>query len=298
MDESNLMVDLVEEQIVRGNLRWLANFSEIHRDYQLGDLRIQLYAFGGLEEKGFLLSRLFSALVTPKYKVHLVTCTSSEFNDQSLRKLVTTCKGKFDKEDWIFLALIQDKPIERSLKKTIESLGDRTVGIEAYSLASKERVVSENVLGKGFEKQLKLSSPVFEAFDLPDYVKSFTLVFAISTLFLFTLQLFFAIPVFSLSIVPVTLLLLFLFSIIAGHALYKSRFKTTLQLTTEGFDLRKGKSSVMKKWADFRDVAIYITPRRETCLRLYGKDETFDLPLSRVGLSRKEAYNMIKQMLK
>jgi len=28
------------------------------------------------------------------------------------------------------------------------------------------------------------------------------------------------------------------------------------------------------------------------------KEETFDIPISRVGLSRKEAYSTIKQMLK
>jgi hypothetical protein len=298
MDESALMVDLVEEQIVKGNLRWLANFSELHRSYQLGDLNIPLYAFGGLEEKGFLLSKLFSSFVTPKYKVHLLTCTSPEFNGQSLRKLIITCKGKFDKDDWIFLALIQSKPIDSAFKKTVESVGDRTIGVEVYSLASRERISSQNVLGKGFEKQLRLSTPVFEAFDLPSYVKSFSIVFVIAAFLLFLIQLFFASPLLNLSVVSVAVVLLFLLSVIFGHALYKSRFKTTLQLTTEGFELRQGKSVVTKKWMNFRDAAIYITPRRETCIRLYGKDETFDLPISRVGLSRKEVYGMVKQAVK
>jgi hypothetical protein len=45
-------------------------------------------------------------------------------------------------------------------------------------------------------------------------------------------------------------------------------------------------------------MTIYITPRMETCLRLHSKDENFDLPLSRVGISRKEAYDTIKQLIK
>jgi hypothetical protein len=42
---------------------------------------------------------------------------------------------------------------------------------------------------------------------------------------------------------------------------------------------------------------IYITPKMETCLRLHSKDEDFDLPLSRVGVSRKETYDAVKQLI-
>jgi hypothetical protein len=44
-------------------------------------------------------------------------------------------------------------------------------------------------------------------------------------------------------------------------------------------------------------VTVYITPRRETCLRLHAGKESFDLPISRAGISRKEAYDTIKQLI-
>jgi hypothetical protein len=297
MNELNLTVDMVEEQIVKGNLRWLANLNEIHRNYRMEDLTIPLYASGGLEEKGFLLSRLFSSLVTPKYKVHLLVYTHEEFNESLLKKLITLCKRKFGKDNWIFLALIQTKAIEKSVREMIESFEESPVGVTAYSLESQDYVVSNNPLGRGLKKQLRLTEPTFEAFDLPDYVKSFTIALAVSTIMLLTVQFISALPIFTLAYLPITVMSVLLFSIMAGHLLYKSQYRTTLTMTAQGFELRKGQSSVKKKWADFKNATIFITSKRETLIRLHGENETFDLPLSRVGLSRKDTLNSIKQVL-
>jgi hypothetical protein len=298
MNELSLTVDLIEEQIVRGSLRWLANFSEIRRDFYIEDLKISLYATGGLEEKGFLLSRLFSSLVTPKYKVHLLACAFPELDEKYLRKLITASKRKFGEDDWIFLVLIQEKPIERTVRKIIEDFGEQRIGVAIYSSSSREEVASDNVLGKGLKRQLKLTEPRFEAFDLPDYVKSFAIVFTLITVILLTLHLFFMVPVFAFSIIPVTLGIMFLLSLIGGHLLYKSQYRVTLLMTTKGFELRKGNSKIEKSWADFNDLALHISSKRETYVRLYGEKETFDLPLSRTGISRKETYNTIRQSIR
>jgi hypothetical protein len=297
MNELNLAVDLVEEQIVRGNLRWLANLNEIQRNYRMEDLTIPLYASGSLQEKGFLLSRLFSALVTPKYKVNLLVYTSQEFDESLVKKTVTLCKRKFGVENWTFIALVQNAPFSKSIKKMIESYEEAPVGISAYSLESKEVAVSNNTLGRGLKKQLRLAEPTFEAFDLPDYMKSFTLALLVGTLMLLMVHLFSTLQVFTLAYLPITIMSLILFSIVAGHLLYKSQYRTTFTMTTDGFELQKGKSSIKRKWAEFKDATIFITPRRETYIRLYEEKRTFDIPLSRVGLSRKDTYNNIKQIL-
>ena len=297
MDELSLTVDLIEERIVKGNLRWLANFSEIQRDFELEDLRIQLYAAGSLEEKGFLLSRLFSALVTPKYKIHFLFCTAQEFNEAMLRKLTTIAQRKFGRDDWIFVALVQNESINNSLRRTVESLENPQIGVVTYSLASNEEAFSNNVLGKGLKKQLRLTQARFEAFDLPDYVKSFAIIFSIGIFLLFILQLFFNVPLLNPTAMPVAVLVLLFFSIAAGHSLYKSQYHVTLLLTKEGFSLKKGNSLTERKWSEFKNAIIYVTPRRETCIRLYGENQSFDLPISRVGFSRKEAYNSIRQLL-
>ena len=293
MHELDLITDMVEEQFVKGDLRWLANFSEIHRDYAVGDITFPIYASGSLRERGFILSRIFSTLVTPKYKIHFLLYTSPEVDPKFLRKLIISCKDKFGTDDWIFLGLVQSQPLGKATKEAIENISDRNVGIAAYSLAPKETVTSNNVLGKGLAKQLKLTEAKFEIFDWPNYLKSFTMIFALGVLMLVVIFLF-GVPQ---AIQPLTFLIMAVFSLIVGHRIYKARYHMVLTLSNKGFQLSEGKKVTEGKWSNYSDVTIYITPRYETCLRLYSK-ETFDLPLSRVGLSRKEVYSTIRELIK
>lgn len=284
---------MVEEQLVKGNLRWLANFSEIHKDYAVGDVIFPIYASGSLQERGFFLSKIYSSLVTPKYKIHFLVYTSPEIDPKQLRKLITACKGKFGADDWIFLALVQSQPLKKPLEDAVKNTADKTVGIATYSLASKESFSSDNVLGKGLTKQLKLNEAQFEAFDVPNYLKSFVIVFFFGTLLLVAL----AFSGWRQAVQPLTLLLMATFSLIIGHRIYKSRYHMTITLNSRGFQIKEGSTVKGGKWSDYTDVTVYITPRRETCLRLHAGKESFDLPISRAGISRKEAYNTIKQLI-
>lgn len=298
MNTLDILTDVIEERIVKGDFRWLANFKEIKRNFKLENLNIPLYAEGGLQEKGFFLSRIFSALVTPRYKVHFIFYTTQQTEGKFLRNLILTCKRNFGSDNWIFLGIAQEKPIEKAVKNLIENLADTEVGIVAYSLSSNKEVFSKNVLGKGLKKHLRLSKSTFEAFDIIDYLKSFLIAIVSGTLLLVVLQILFSIPVFNPLVAPLIVVLLLLFSIIAGHSIYKSQYHIEFSLNTEGFEIKKGGKSVKRgKWKNFKDVTIYLTPKRETCIRLYSEKETVDIPISRVGVSRKEAYNFIKQLI-
>lgn len=295
MYELNFVIDLVEERLAKGKLRWIANFKEIRKDYKIGELTIPIYATGSLEEKGFILSRVFSYFVTPKYKVHFLFYTSPEIDVKFLRKLIVFCKKKFVADDWIFIGLVQSNPIDKNLKDAIENIADDRIGVTAYSLASKTEVSSKNVLGKALQKQLKLTEAKFEAFDLPNYLKSFTIAFSLGTLTLLAIAFLGQTPS---AVQPLTLLILAFLSVIVGHRIYKTRYHMTLALNSEGFRLQEGSGKVTEeKWSSFTDLALYITPKNETCLRLYSKERTVDLPLSRVGISRKDAYNTIRQLI-
>jgi hypothetical protein len=285
---------MVEEQIIKGNLRWLANFNEIHKDYAIGDVTFPIYASGGLRERGFFLSRIYSAMVTPKYKVHLLLYTAPEVNPKQLRKIVLSCKSKFGSDDWIFIGLVQSQPFEKATKEAITNTADKAVGIAAFSLSSKEKVISNNVLGKGLAKQLKLTEAKFEAFDVPNYLKSFTMTLGLGVLILVVL----ALSGFPQAIQPLTLLLLTGFSLIIGYRIYKTRYHMSLSLDNKGFRLLEGKKATEGKWSDYSNVTIYITPKMEACLRLHSKEDNFDLPVSRVGIPRREAFDAITQLVK
>jgi len=296
MYELKFITDMVEEQIFKGNLRWLANFTEIHKDYVIGDITFPIYALGGLREKGFFLSRIYSAMVTPKYKVHLLFYTAPEVSPKLLRKMVLSCKSNFSSDDWIFLSFIQNQPFERTTKEAITNTADKTVGITAFSLASKETVTSNNVLGKGLAKQLKLTEAKFESFDMPNFLKSFTIIFSLGTLILIAMALSGIQQV--LNNMLLALLIMIAFSLIVGHRIYKTHYHVSLSLDSKGFKVQEGGNVKEGKWSDYSDVTIGITPKMETFLRLHSKKESFDLPLSRVGMPRKEAYNAIRELIK
>jgi hypothetical protein len=294
MYELDFVADVLEEQIVRGNLRWLANFNEIHKDYAIGDTVFPIYASGSLQERGFLLSKIFSALVTPKYKIHFFLYRSPSIDARLLRKIILSLKSKFGGDDWVFLSLVQSQPFTKEVKDAIMGIEDKNVGVAAFSLTAKETISSQNVLGKGLIKQLKLTEAKFEAFDLPNYLKSFTIVLGLGVMLLVLLALF----GLTQAIQPLTLLLIVVFSLIVGHKVYKTRYHTTLTIDSRGFQLKEGQKLTERKWSDYKNVTIYITPSRETCIRLYSEKETLNLPISRTGLSRKEAYNAIKRLIK
>jgi hypothetical protein len=291
--ELSFIADMMEEQLAKGNLRWLANFTEIYRDYVLGDFVIPIYAVGSLTEKGFFLSRIFSFFVTPKYKIHFLLYTSAELSVKSLRKIILSCKRKFGADDWIFITLVHSRPIEKNVKNTVLNLADERVGVAAYSLASKDEISSDNVLGRALKKNLKLTEARFEPINVLDYLKSVAIVFTLGTLFLVAL-LFLEVN----TNMFLSLLIMLAFSIIAAYPIYKRRYHTIFSVNSKGFKLWKGRNLVEGRWSDYKDISIYITPQHEACIRLYSKEETFDIPLSKVGLSRKEAYNAIKQILK
>jgi hypothetical protein len=292
--ELKFIADLVEEQLVKGHFRWLASFSEIRKDYPVEDITFPIYASGGLQEKGFFLSRIYSALVVPKYKVHLLLYTSLEINPNFLRKIILALKHKFGTDDWIFVVLAQGQPVGKALKESVEGIDDKTVGICAYGVGAKEMVMSNNVLGRGLAKQLKLNEVKYENFDVPNYIKSFTATFALGVFLL----VFLALSGARQAIQPLTLIIMLVFSIIVGYVIYKSRYHMSVSIDSKGFQLREGKKIKEGKWTDYSGLSIFVSSKLETFLRLKSKNATFDLPLSRTGMPRRETYSMVKQLLK
>jgi hypothetical protein len=315
VSELDYIIDLVEERLSEGKFRWLANFSEIQRDYAIEDVVFPIYAYGSLQERGFFLSKIYSALVTPKYKTHFLLYTSREINSKVFRKLILLCKKRFGVDNWVFLSIVQSQPLQKAVKDAVKNSADKSIGVATFSLASKEKVTSDNVLGKGLAKQLQLTDAKvtsdnvlgkgaaeqlqltdakFDAFDWPDYLKSFTIIFLLGILVL----LFIALSGSQEAVQPLTLTILAVFSIILGYRLYKTRYHTTLTLSKSGFQLKKGKNVIEDKWSNYKNATLFITPQLETCIRLHSKDETFDLPISRVGLARKDIYSTIRELVR
>jgi hypothetical protein len=72
----------------------------------------------------------------------------------------------------------------------------------------------------------------------------------------------------------------------------------SVSIDSKGFQLREGKKIKEGIWTEYSGLSIFISPKLETFLRLKSKDATFDLPLSRTGMPRRETYSMVKQLMK
>ena len=294
MIELTFINDLLEEQIIKGRFRWLANLNEVRKNYAVEDLTFPVYASGGLQEKGFLLSRIYSTMIVPRYKVHLLVYTAPEITRDLLRKIIFALKRKFEAPDWVFLLLVQGQPVDNSLKDAVEGVDDKNLGIAAYGLGAKETITSNNVLGRGLGKQVRPTEVKYENFDVPNYMKSFTIIFALGM----GLLIFLALSGLPLAVQPVTILIMLTLAIIVGYAIYKSQYHMSATIDHKGFTLREGRKVTERKWSAYSTVSIYLSPGLETFLRLKSKDETFDLPLSRTGLPRRETYNMVRQLIR
>jgi hypothetical protein len=100
------------------------------------------------------------------------------------------------------------------------------------------------------------------------------------------------------SVTPASLALLLLFSVVAGYPVYKSRYHMVVKLDGKGFEVLKGRSMTNGKWSDYSEVSIYISPSRESFLRLHKGKDTFDLPITRVGMSRKDAFDAVSRLVR
>ena len=296
MYELSFITDLVEEQLVKGGLRWLANLNEIHKDFHVEDFVFPVYASGGLQEKRGFLSRFYSEIITPRYKVHFLLYTQPEINPSIISKMITALKRKFEDPDWVFLVLVQGQPMGKALRERIENIDAKTVGVSAYVVGTKEMITSNNFLGKGLAKQLKLKEARFENFDIVNYLKSFFATFALGIFFLIFLE-FSGLRQLS-SVFPMVLLILLVLSVILGQVIYKSRYHMSVSIDSKGFKLREGNKTTERKWNDYSGLSIYISPKLETFLRLKSKKDTFDLPLSRPGLPRRETYRIVKALIR
>jgi hypothetical protein len=256
-------------------------------------MTFSIYASGGLQERGFFLSRIYSALVTPKYKVHFLLYTASEVTPNALRKMLLALKKKFGSEDWIFIVLAQDQPLGQALKEDVERIGDRTLGVCAYAVGADKMITSDNVLGRGLARQLKLNEAKFENFDVPNYLKSFTATLALGLGLLVLIALFGLLQALSIP----TIAFMLIFSIVAGFVIYKSRYHISVSVNSKGFVLREGNKTKERKWTTYSSLWIFVSPKLETFLRLKSKDETFDLPLSRTGMPRREMYSIVKKLI-
>lgn len=291
------IVDVIEEQLLRGKMRWLATFKEIYKNRNIGNLNISLYAKGSYRERGFLVSRIFSALFLPKRSIHFLAYTTKKAGEGDVNKLLNTRKKLKVDDDWFLISIVQEESLDPFLRRRISRFGERETGILAYSLKTSEIVRSDNALGKAMAERLNLRGLTFEAFDMADYVKSVGMVFVVGIIAV-TVTSFINLLIALRFFAPVPILSWLAASMMVGYTLYRRRYHCVLTLSERGFSIKKGKDAFKGAWKDFQDALTFVDDNGEEFVRLIGRDESVDLPTSRVGISRHRLLEVVEEFVK
>jgi hypothetical protein len=148
MDVNDYLLAL-ENNLMLGGGRWVADFSESFWEYPVEDVVFDMFISATMRPKGFFLSRVAAWLTTPNYYVGCFAYSK----DPALRRLNETLGviSTFLKQReyaWAWLVIPHEGPFSRKAKSMVQNTGIREIGIALVDLSSQEIVNSESHWGR------------------------------------------------------------------------------------------------------------------------------------------------------
>ena len=139
----------LENSLMLGSGRWIADFTESFWDYRIGNVTFDMLILGGMRPKGFLLSRLFAWLALPAHRVACVACSE----DPQLKRLgaLTGAVKRYMKEQdltWSWLVLPGEGSFTKKAKAVVQKNDLHEIGIALVDLAAQEVVTNDSFLGR------------------------------------------------------------------------------------------------------------------------------------------------------
>ena len=151
------IIDSLEQSLIGGRARWIADLNEFFRNYRVRDVTFDLYARGRTRNKGLFLSRFFAWTALPDYPVSLFCAEeSSNLGIERLRKRIEATLGLIREEglQWAWLVLIVEHDLPGHLVSFVSRYDRRELGLGVASTSSGQVVLSNNQVGRSIGKQL------------------------------------------------------------------------------------------------------------------------------------------------
>lgn len=139
----------LENNLMFGAGRWVADFSESFRNFKAGEHKFDLYMRGGVRPKGIFLSRLFAALTLPNYGVAFYALHVPEdgFDFDKILKTVEE-RSKNTGAQWTWLLLFRNGGFPERLVKRVEEFNEQWIGIALGDVSGGDFNASSNLLGR------------------------------------------------------------------------------------------------------------------------------------------------------
>jgi hypothetical protein len=152
MDVNDYLVRL-ENNLMLGSGRWVADFTESFWGYPMGDVVFDMFVTATMRTKGFFLSRVAAWLTTPNY---YVACFAYSHDPElkQLHQVLNTISTFLKQQEfaWAWLVIPHDGPFSRKAQSMVQSTTLREIGIALVDLSSQEVVNSESHVGRGLVK--------------------------------------------------------------------------------------------------------------------------------------------------
>jgi len=129
----------LEDNLMLGGGRWVADFNESFWEYPLGDLVFDMFITATVRHKGFFLSKFVGWLTTPNYHVACFAY-SKDPELKRLHEILTTISRLLKKEDlaWAWLVIPHEGSFSRKARAMVERNDSKEIGIALVDLSSQE----------------------------------------------------------------------------------------------------------------------------------------------------------------
>jgi hypothetical protein len=139
----------LEQNLMLGRGRWVAEFREAFRDFPVGGHTFDLFVRGGTRTRGFLLSRLFAYFSMPDYKVGFFVKHVPE-DSLRLRDMIEAVTDRAGQKNirWAWLVLVRVGSFADEVVESVDGYSRPELGISLVNLAEEDVDTSSNALGR------------------------------------------------------------------------------------------------------------------------------------------------------
>lgn len=139
----------LENNLMAGSGRWIADFTESFWDFSVGDASFDMVILGNTRPRGFLLSRFFAWLTLPNYWVGCFVY-SGDTELKQLGTLIRSIKGYMEEQEmtWSWLVLTGEESFTRKAIAGLQKNKSHEIGISLVDLAAQEVITNDSVMGR------------------------------------------------------------------------------------------------------------------------------------------------------
>ena len=147
----------LENNLMLGSGRWIADFNESFWEYKVNNLTFNFFLWGGMRPKGFALSRIAATIMLPNYKAACFAYTGGP-DIKQLTNMVTAIHQVADEKkiDWSWLVITHEGAFSSQAKAKVEKDDTHELGIALVDVKNQVIVTSHSYVGRRMERFIKV----------------------------------------------------------------------------------------------------------------------------------------------